>query len=172
MKIAGKKIVGSNIEYIVIPRPLSFQLNPETQEPQEVNNDIVFKATAVLSFENFEKICPPPTAPLSKRPGGESFQNVEHKDYKAKELVWGLNRTNWLILESLKATDDLEWETVKADDPSTWGNWNKELEDSGLNWKEISLIREGIWKANALNDEKIDQAKKRFLASLGAGQQR
>jgi hypothetical protein len=167
MKIAGRKTSGSNIEYIVIPRPASYEKDEASGEMKEINNDIIFKATAVLSFENFEKICPPPKPPISKRPGGESFQNVENSEFKIKELQFNVNRTNWLIVESLKATEDLEWETIKPDDPETWANWEKELGDFGLNWKEIGVVRQGIWKANALDDAKLEEAKKRFLASLG-----
>lgn len=160
MKIAGKKIQGSNIEYAIIPRPSTI-----AEDGSVINNDVAFMARAVLDFSDFEKLCPPPQPPLSKRPGGESFQNVEAPAFKTANILWSVQKTNWIILESLKATEDLEWEKVIPEDPNTWGLYSEELTESGFNWREQELIREAVWKANALNDQKLEDAKKRFLAS-------
>lgn len=175
MKIAGKKIEGTNTAVAVIPRPstqtpvLDDQGQPILNEDgsikmQEVINDIVFTARAVLDFSDFEKLCPPPEPPVSKRPGGASFKNVEHPTYKMAVSKWNVDRTFWIIIESLKATEGLEWETVNPADSTTWANFSTELETAGFNWKEINMIREAVWKANALDDDHLEAAKQRFLA--------
>jgi hypothetical protein len=111
MKIAGKKIEGRNVEIVVIPRPLG--------------EDIAFRCEAVLSMERFDRLCPQPLPPMRIVKGGQKVVNVEDQGYRAQVAQHQARRLSYLILESLKATPDLEWETVKDDEPSTWENWEK-----------------------------------------------
>ncbi len=76
-----------------------------------------------------------------------------------------------MILESLKATPNLEWESVNPSDPKTWGGYENELVDAGFSIPEISRVIDCVFDANGLNQKKIDEATKRFLAGQ-ANQQR
>jgi hypothetical protein len=77
-------------------------------------------------------------------------------------------RYAWIMIESLKATENLEWETIQSDKPETWLNFEKELQDSGLSGIEIGRIANGVLEANCLNEDKITEARNRFLASAPA----
>lgn len=156
MKIAGKKIEGRNTEVIVLPRPLG--------------TDIVLRAEAVLSMERFNTMCPDPLPPMRIKPGGIREPNVTDPGYKAELVLFQTKRLAFLMLESLKATPDLEWETVKDDDPNTWVLWEKELADSGLSAIEIGRIRTGVLNANCLNESLIETARETFLRGMVASQ--
>lgn len=149
MKINGKKIEGPNEEIVVIPRN---------------SGDIVFKARAVLSFDEFDKLCPLPVPPKTLMKGGGFSENVESPEYKKNLDDWTSRRTHWMILESLKATENLEWETVDASKTDTWENYQTELLSSGFSPMEQARIVQAVTSACGLNQDKIDEATKRFLA--------
>lgn len=153
MKLKGKKINTVNFEYVVIPRP---------------DGNIVFKASAVLNNDEFERICKEPEPPKITRPGQSPVPDFEDEDYK-KALAEHSQRFNdWTILKSLSATESLEWESVKMDDPETWKNFKKELSDSGFSMVEVGKIIKAVWVANSLDERKLEEARKSFLASLPA----
>ncbi len=150
MKIKGKKIEGSNVEICVIPRG--------------ENEPIVFKCQAVLDMEAFDKLCPPPKAPLVQKPGGRRIVDVEDPKY-----IYALNqqsekRIAYILLRSLEATEDLEWETVKMSDPDTWSNYEKELTDSGFSRIEVMRILNTCMSANCLDEARLEKARNDFLA--------
>jgi len=149
VKIQGKKLDGPNIEVVVIPRQ---------------SGDIVFKAKAVLDYEACDKLNPQPQAPKMLLRGGETRENVEDPKYKVAIDEWATRKFYWMLLESLTATDSLEWETVKMDDPSTWGGYKDEMKASGFSLGEIARVEMCVTDACGLNQAKIDEATKRFLA--------
>lgn len=153
MKINGRKLDKPQIEVCVIPRR---------------DGDLIFKAQPIVDFTDFVALCPMPIPPTVIRKGGEKGQDVEDPAYKEALNTWAKQRTDWMILKSLAATDDLEWETVKLNDPSTWGNYAKEFETSGLNPAEVNSIINIVVDACGLNQKKIDEATKRFLAGQEA----
>ncbi len=152
MKINGKKVSGANECIIVIPRGSG--------------EDIILKARAVLDMDAFEKICPPPEPPVKMIPGGKKVANPRSKGYLKAVEAHSEKRLTYIILMSLQATEGLEWETVDLDDHSTWGNFRKELQDSGFSSVEVNRIIGECVTVNALNDDKIEEARERFL--LGA----
>jgi len=149
MKIKGKKIEGPNVVIAVIPRQ---------------SGDIIFKAKAVLDYDKFDALCPTPEPPTVTKPGGVTFKDVENAKYKEAVMEWAQQKTAWMVLESLKATDDLEWETVDYGKPETWDNYTKELQSSGFSDPEIARLIDAVTAANGLSQEKIDEATNRFLA--------
>ena len=149
MKLNGQ-IISPNIEVIVLPR------NPV---------DLIFKTQAVLNFDDFEKLCPQPIAPKITRPGGVTSEDIEDPDYKEAIQKWALYKTHWMMIKSLSATDGLVWDTVNLSDPDTWENYMTEMSEAGLSPPEISRIMDGITTACGLNEEKIEAAQKRFLAT-------
>lgn len=149
MKIAGQVIEGPKTEVIVIPRE---------------SGDIVFKAQPVLDFEPFEKINPTPNPPETMFPGGRKVQNLEDPNYKKELDNWAQQKTDWMVLKSLEATEGLEWETVDMAKPDTWENFKTELAKTFTPGEQSKII-EIVLIACGLNQSKIDEATKRFLAT-------
>jgi len=153
MKVKGKNIEQPNEEVIVFPRK---------------NGNLVFKAKPVGNYEDFDKICPQPKPEAIMKPGGVVSQDVESPKYKKALEEWAARKTHWMILKSLSATEGLEWDTVDMSKPETYENYIKELETSGLTTIEVSKLFEIIQMACGLNQEKIDEATKAFLAGEAA----
>ena len=151
MKLHGQKITGPNTVLIPIPRGTEDQ--------------IVFTAQAVLSYTDFDAKCPTPTPRRAVSPGGGSKLLTEEPQYIEKMDKYTSLRIYWMVLQSLKATEGLEWETVDFDDPKTWVNYETELRTAGMSDIEVGRIVRGVMQANALDDEMVEAARKRFLAS-------
>lgn len=150
MKIGGKTPSAPKPELIVIPRE---------------DGDIVLQAAAVLDDTEFDTVCPAPLPPIVTKRGGTQFKDTEDRKYLEKLSGHSRKRFAWLILKSLQATPDLVWETIDMKNPDTWLNYEKELQNSGFVQAEINRIIQGVMDANAMNDEKVKQAKDRFLLS-------
>lgn len=148
MKIGGQPISRPKDEIIVIPRD---------------GQDIVFKAQAVIDYSEFEKLCPEPTAPVKTYPDGRQESAFNDTKFLKKREEWAAKRSSWLIIESLRVTDGLEWETVNLTDPTTWDNYRSELEQT-FTTGEINAIIGGVMRANSLDDSKFEEAKNQFLA--------
>ena len=156
MLFNGKQIEGPNTEVVVIPRS---------------DGDLVFKAQAVLSTDEFDDMFELPIAPLITTNKGVKYRNFEDKEYKEKTAEIGKHRTNWIILKSLEATKHITWQTIKMDDPSTWGNYYDELKVAFFSDAEINRIVEAVSIANGVNQKRIDEATASFLAGQAEMQQ-
>jgi hypothetical protein len=154
MKLGGKKL-SANVVVIPIPRG--------------DGEDIFFRAQAVLSMEEFDKICPVPKAPKKLVKGQGLSENRNDPIFLAAMKDYAKNRLSWMVIESLKATPDLEWETVKADEPSTWNGYEKELREAGFSEMELVRVVQGVMDANCLNEDLINEARKRFLSLAQQG---
>lgn len=153
MKIAGKKVTPPSIEVVVIPRD---------------NGNLVFRAQPVLDYSDFDKLCPEPKPPVVMKPGGKSIENVEDADYKKRIDEWATKKAHWMVIKSLGATEGLEFETVDVSDSDTWVNYQNEMTDSGLTHAEVAAIFEKVTSACGLNQNKIEEATKAFLAGQAA----
>ena len=149
MKYGGKSLSGPRVSTVVIPRG---------------EQELVFQAKAVLDNDAFDKLCPAPEPPMLTKPGKAPVPNFDDKQYTEEYDVYSRKRYDWMILESLKATSDLEWETIQAADSDTWNNWRAELTSAGFSIVEIGKIIDTVHDACGLNQEKIEEATKRFLA--------
>jgi hypothetical protein len=152
MKLNGKTPV-HNIKTLVLPR--------EGSEP------VVFKCAAVTDLSPYEKLCPDPTPPLKTLKGGAKVPDYEDKGYVMAVAQQGDRRWNFIVLTSLQATEGIEWETVKLDNPETWGGWRKEMADSGLSVFEINRVIQAVSEANCLSEETVEAARQSFLAAQG-----
>jgi hypothetical protein len=150
LKINGETIQGPNIETIYIPRG---------------DKMIVLKAEAVLSYDDFDKLCPTPKPPVKLMKGGKKIIDVEDPGYKAAMDEWASNRSRWMFIKSLSATEGLEFDTIKLSDPSTWTNFEKELTEAGFSDVEQRRIVNGVMTANCLNEAKLEEARDAFLLS-------
>ena len=149
MRIQGKKIEGANEVIIVIPRGS--------------NSDIIFKARAILDSSPFEEICPPPEPPRKMLPGGKEVKNLKDPSYLKAIDKYSTKRLTWIVRTSLEATEDLEWEKVDLSDPTTWNNFEEEMKESGFSNVEVNRIVQACIEVNALSEEKIQEARDRFL---------
>jgi len=150
MKLFGKKIDKPSTEICVIPRD---------------GKDYVFRAQAVLDFKEFDKLCKEPEMSIRKNVKTGEVSKVPSKDYDKQMDEYATNRMNYLIIKSLEATEGLTWDTIKMEDISTWGNYDKELKESGLSATEVNKIVSAVLIANSLDDTKYKEARERFLAS-------
>jgi len=149
MKIAGKVLSGPRIETIVLPRQ---------------GGDVVIRAQAVLNFDDFEKQCPQPEPEKRMYPGGKEVLLVDSKKYKDALSAYAEKQTNWMMIKSLAATKDLEWDTVNLNDPDTWGNYMTEMKES-FTFAEVAMIMGAVTDACGMNRAKVDEATERFLAA-------
>jgi hypothetical protein len=104
MKLGGKIISIPQPETIVIPRE---------------DQDFVFIAKAVLDYTEFDKVCPLPIPPTITKRNGEKSSDVNDKKYLERISKHAKRRFAWMVLESLRATPELEWDTVNYSDPDT-----------------------------------------------------
>lgn len=148
MKINGKK-PDANVEVCVLPRG--------------DQDSIVFKARAVLDYAVFEKMCPEPEPSVNIYPGGRRVSNFEDPKYLEALRLYNRKSNAWMLIQSLKATDGLEWELVKLEDPETWDLWDKDLAQSGFTPREITRIFETVFAANGLSEKRISDARASFL---------
>ncbi len=155
MKIQGKQISGVNVVSIVLPRS---------------DGDIILKAQGVTSYDEFDKLCPLPVAPMVKKPNGAQYRDAKDEKFQEALSEYSKTKSAWMIIKSLEATPGLEWEMVNMDDPSTWVNYVAEFEACGLTQIEMSRILEGVLEANGISQKAIDEAEKRFLAGQGQEQ--
>lgn len=164
MKMHGKTVSGAYIETVVIPRPPTV-ITKEDGTRQEIENYYAFKLGAVLDYDDFDKMCPRPEAPIVIRPGGVQGRNVEDKDYKEILTKWATQRFHWGFLKSIAFTENLEFESVDMTKPETWENYEKELQKSGFSAVEIGRLYKGFHTANGMDEEKMEAARKSFLLS-------
>lgn len=157
MKINGKKLDKINQDVLVIPRP---------------EGDVVFIAQGVLSYKEFETICPIPEAPMVSpaENKGAPYRDLKDPKFVALYNQHFQRKNDWFVIESLKASKDLEWETVDSRDPDTWGNWKKELEEAFFTENEIFKIYQLCLSVNSMDDGMLQAARDRFIAGTTAKQ--
>jgi len=154
MKIFGKVIERPEPEVVVIPRQ---------------NGNIVFRIQAIVDYEEFENLCPRPQAPTIMKPGGEQSRDVTDEKYIESVQKWATYKSQWLIMQSLAATEGIEWETVDLKNPETWDVMT-ELKNAGFSDLERIKITEVIYAVNGLSEALIDKATADFLAGQGSSQ--
>jgi len=150
MKIGGKPIAAPKDEYCVLPRG---------------DEQIIFKAKAVLDYSEFDELCPEPKPRIKTYVDGSQEKDTESAKYKKDRDSWAKKRSDWLILESLRATEDLEWDTVNYADPESWGNYQKDLQ-ANFTAGEVNQIIGTVMLANSMDDTRFEEAKQHFLAGL------
>jgi hypothetical protein len=152
MRMNGVKLECPNEAILVLPRP---------------DGNLVFRAKAVMDYDEFDKICPEPKAPTKIVKGGKKEVNIADPDYIRAVMELNENRMAWIVLKSLSATEGLEWESVNMLQPDSWKNYVQELKDSGFSVIEINKIVGLALEANALDEGKLESARQAFLAGQG-----
>jgi hypothetical protein len=152
MKMNGMKLECPNEVILVLPRQ---------------DGDLVFKAKAVTDYDEFDLLCPEPQAQVRTVKGGKKQVMATEPEYLRAINEHNQKRMCWIFFKSLQATQDLEWETVNITDPNTWTNYVDELKASGFSAVEINRINTAVLQANCLDEEKLESARKAFLAGQG-----
>lgn len=155
MKIQGKKITGPNIEIIIIPRG-------------DERDDIILKAEAILDMKVFDAVCPRPKPPIKRLASGDEVPNIKDSGFIRQIEKYAEKKLAWMLIESLQATEGLEWEKVDISDNTTWHLYKEELNEAGFSDTEVQRILNGVTTVNALNEDKINEARERFLRSQQA----
>lgn len=150
------------------------KIHGKTYEPNETlipflkkGETIVMKARAVLDYSEFDQLCPRPNPPKRTYADGSIRDVLDDPTYIKAMDDYAEKRVNWMILTSINATDGLEWEKVNMKDPDTWNLLQQELKSAGFSEIEIGRLQAGVFEANGLDQEKLDQALKDFLAGQG-----
>lgn len=149
MKLCGKILKDPNEVVIVTPRANS--------------DDIILKARAILDMDEFDNMCPAPSPPVRKLASGQTIENSKDPGYLQQVQNHSTLRLSWIVLKSLEATDGLEWEEVDVTDHTTWNRFRKEMSGAGFSAIEINRVVAECLNVNALNEEKIEAARQRFL---------
>lgn len=152
MKYKGQKLEGPAEEVIVFPRQ---------------SGDIVFHLKAIINYDECDKLDPRPEAPVRLLPGGATGRQQENvEDPKFKEAMddWAHRRTLYMIIKSLEPSEDVEWDTIQLENPSTWTNFDTEMEESGFTAGETTYLIRKIMQVNGLDEDKIKEATDSFLA--------
>lgn len=153
MRIGGKQIEGLNIEEIIIPRG---------------DGAIVLMAQAIPDYDEFDALCPQPKPRVAIGKNGKKKELTDAKPYLDAMNEWGERRVAYMIIKSLEATADLEWDTVSLANPDTWLNYKTELKSAGFTDAEQVRILNGVLAANGLDEAKVEAARQRFLAGRQA----
>lgn len=150
MKIQGRELNGPLVETIVIPRG--------------DDAPIIFKAKAVLDFDEFDKMVPEPKAPWVRTPSGkrQDFSSKTYLDAMRQRIK---QQTNYMFIKSLEATEGLVWETIDLTKPETWLNFENELKEAGFSNSERNRIVDGCMAANCLSEKRVEEARQRFIQS-------
>jgi len=152
MKIGGLKIEGDlakpNEDVLVLPRPNSKQ--------------IIFTARAFQTMEDFETLCPSPIAPQVFEAGKGWVPQLSNETYLQQVQEYGERQVGYIVIKSLEPSE-IEWDTVKLDDPGTWGKWEKDLLNNNFSQRECNLVMKLCWDINNLDESKIEKARELFL---------
>jgi hypothetical protein len=153
MRIGGRTVAGPKTGLLVIPRE---------------DGDIVFKFVGVTNDSGFEEICPPPKPPRKHVVKLETtIDDYDDPNYIVKRREWDMAKTEWIFLQSI-APSNIEWDSVKMDDPSTYKNWRDDLKNAGFSINEVNTVYDTFFATNILTDKMLNEARSRFLASQEA----
>lgn len=147
MKINGVEVRGPAEEVLVLPRPTA--------------EDIVFRAVAVDDMSEFDLRCPMPK-PKARLVAGGWQKAVDDPAYIEAISKHDELRFAFVLLKSLEPSN-IEWDSVKFDQPSTWLKWDTDLRSAGLSHTEINRVINCVASANSLDEQKLEAARQNFL---------
>ncbi len=120
---------------------------------------------AVLSYEQFDRLVPHPKPPLvTVVKENRQYHNYDDKAYLRSVDRYSQFKSHYIILKGLEATEGLEWDTVKMDEPDTWGNYKTDLLTC-FTEMEVSDIIDAINEANHPTGRRLEEAFDSFTSS-------
>jgi len=148
MRIAGIDPKGlTNEAILVLPRG---------------DQNIAFRAKGLPDMDEFNALCPTPKPPGKYTKEGW-VPNLNDPTYQQVLGIWAKKRLGYMVVKSL-APSDIEWDTVKENDPRTWPNWEEDLKNGSLTQVETNRVLALVLEANALDEAKLQKARESFLA--------
>ena len=112
-------------------------------------------------MEEFQAKCPLPKPPGKFTKDGWVAEEND-PTYQQVMAEWGKKRLGYIVTRSLEPSN-IEWDTVKLDDPRTWANWETDLIDGGLTQIEANRVLALVMEANSLDEAKLSKAREVFL---------
>jgi hypothetical protein len=126
------------------------------------DTQLVFRARGLKDMSEFSTICPAPKPPGKLTKDG-FIPNTNDPSYQQLLTMWGTKRLGYMAVKSLEPSE-ITWDTVDIANPATWGNWESDLKNAGLNQFEVNRVTGLVLEANSLDDDKIERARRLFLA--------
>jgi hypothetical protein len=123
---------------------------------------IVFRARGLTDMDEFDAICPVPKPPGKFTKDGWVPQ-LNDSTYQQVTAEYAKKRLGYIVTRSLESSE-VEWDTVKREDPRTWPNWEQDLKNGGLTQIEANRVLALVMEANALDEAKLQKAREVFLA--------
>lgn len=149
MKIGGEEIQAKYRSELTIHRP-------ETEELPERNYQFVLEAADISEFE---KRFPDPEPP-TKTVKGEQLPDFENEEYNERLQERITHRMHWIIIKTM-APSNIEWDSVKEEDPDTYELWEKDLLNAGFTRAEVNRLTSECYKVNGfVTNERIKDAVK------------
>jgi hypothetical protein len=97
--------------------------------------------------------------------GNRKVADTEDKGYQTDVESHANKREAYIVVRSLEPSQ-IEWDTVKLDEPSTWLNWEEDLKKSKFSIIEIRRVHRLVLEANCLDEAKLEEARKSFLLGM------
>lgn len=150
-------------------------VDPQTLPTEEVlvlprgDQVVVFRAKGVPDVDEFDRMCPEPKPPGKLTKDGY-VPDLADPDYRSVLGEYFKRRTSYIVVRSLEPSQ-IEWDSVKMSDPSTWANWTIDLKKAGFSQMACNRILELVLEANCLDEAKLKKAREVFLQGPPQGQQ-
>jgi hypothetical protein len=129
------------------------------------DGELVFRAVGLKDMDAFTAQCPVPQPPGKMTRDGY-VPTLDDPTYQQVLQQWSLKRLGYMVYHSLRPSN-IEWDTVRENDPRTWTSWEKDLRDGGLSEVEASRVLSLVMEANALDEAKLKKARDSFLLGQG-----
>lgn len=126
------------------------------------DKEIVFRATGISDYAEFNALCPEPKAPGKLVAGSGWEVNDEDPDYKELVKLHNAKRIAWMVINSL-IPSKIEWDSVVAGKPASWANWEVDMKAAGLSQVECNRVTQLVFQANCLDEDKLKKAREVFL---------
>jgi hypothetical protein len=150
MRIKGLDKSKPNIEVVIFPR-------------HDID-DIVIKCKAVISYDRFSKLVAEPILGTALFPDGTRKPTDEtRKKFSEDSISYFEMRHGFMLYETLKDNENIEWESVSKDDPISWKNCAKEIDSLPITDAESNRLVAAINRANGMSDALIEEAEQSFL---------
>jgi hypothetical protein len=164
MKLHGKQLYAVHKKTLRFPRGEKPELDKDGQPTGRMVPFIVeITVQAVVDESAVDKILTRPNPPIRVNAGGSKMHVFDDPKYKTAVDNWAVQKSNWIALRALEATEGLEWETVDPSNPDTWGNFRDELQAAGFTPAEQNKIQLAINQVNGLTPDNMEIALQSFL---------
>lgn len=140
-------------------KPLDLKYGPEVF--QRGDEELVFYAQPVWSFDEFEALVPfPENDTYVFTPKGKE-KDWDSPSWKQKQDDYNRKRWGWFVLKALEPSE-IEWSKVSLDDPDTFVYVEDELRESLLP-VEFTRVMNLAEQASSLDARKLEENRESFL---------